>query len=342
MPSIIWLLLKQIHSPWWLENVLSTPFIIVVLYSVLMLALLYFISYPQCVGYFLINLLLAIILNNSGDLNNIVTIKDTATLNNSICIEPVTFFQFNIKYTEQQDQLNELITYLIAGQYHLITLQGVSQQSKLQLIQRLSPYYPYFVRGESDVQHVYSDQLIFSQYAFSDIKYYKSGDSAFFISSQWQLPFNEIKLHTLHPPSPRNEKLWQTRNKTLYQLKNALYYSPVNSYSPIKSDSPVKEHAISNAIKTKRLINSSLVIGDLNLSKHSSRIQLLIQGMNTEFVNSWPKKGYVYPLFGLAIDHFWVSKPATICARQRLNQFSWSDHYAVITHVNFNKQHSSD
>lgn len=315
MPSLIWLLLKQVHSPWWLENALSTSFIILVIYSVLMLSLIYFVSYLHCLGYFVINFFLAVFLNNTGSFNNMVT------FNSKACIDPVTFFQFNIKYTEREDELNELIEHLIAEQYHLITLQGVSQQSKQQIVEKLSPYYPYFIRSESEHHHVYSDQLLFSRYAFSNIKYYKSGDSALLISSQWQLPFSEINLHTLHPPSPRNEKLWQSRNKTLYQLKHALKTPPMNNSSVNSS-----------------LIKSSLVIGDLNLSKHSKRIKLLMQGMNTEFVNTWPNKRYVLPFFGLAIDHFWVSKPANICSRQRINQFSWSDHYAVKTQVDFERR----
>jgi len=298
MPSLIWLLLKQVHSPWWLENVLSTPFVLLIIYCLLMLGLISFISYSQCLGYFLINFVLAILLNNTG------------MRNNQTCIDSVTFFQFNIKYTEKENQLNELIENLVAGQYHLIALQGVSQQSKQQIVERLSPYYPYFIRGESEDQHVVSDQLLFSQYAFANIKYYERGGSSFLISSQWQLPFSEIDLFTLHPPSPRNEKLWQVRNKTLYQLKHALRASTVKS---------------------------SLVIGDFNLSKHSNRINVLRLGMNTEFINSWPKKNYISPFLGLAIDQLWVSKPATICARQRINQLSWSDHYAVKTQTDFNK-----
>lgn len=304
MPSVIWLSLKQVHSPWWLENTLSTPFIILVIYSVLMLALIHFISYLHGVGYFLINFVLAIFLNNTDSFNNMVT------FNNKECTAPVTFFQFNIKYTEKEDEIDELIEHLVAGEYHLITLQGVSQQSKQQIVKKLSPYYPYFIRGESQHPYVHSDQLIFSRYAFSTIKYYKSGNISYLISSQWQLPFGEINLYTLHPPSPRNEKLWQTRNKTLYQLKYTL------------KDSSMK---------------NSLVIGDLNISKNSSRIKLLTQGMNTEFVNSWPKNSYVLPVFGLAIDHLWVAKPANVCFRQRINKFSWSDHYAVKTQVDFKK-----
>ncbi len=40
--------------------------------------------------------------------------------------------------------------------------------------------------------------------------------------------------------------------------------------------------------------------------------------MNTTFVNSWPKNSYALPIIGLAIDHFWISKSAVICSRQRI------------------------
>jgi hypothetical protein len=317
IPSIIWLLLKQIHSPWWLENVLSTPFIIVVIYSALMLAFIHYVSYLHCVGYFVINVVWALSLNNMASLPNKNTFDN---LSPTQCTEPVVFFQFNLKYTEKQDELNELIAHLVMERYHLITLQGVSQQAKNQIVEQLNPYYPYFVRGENEHQQVNSDQLLFSQYAFTKIKYYNNNGSAYLISSQWQLPFNEINLHTLHPPSPRNERLWQTRNQTLYKLKHAL-----------------KSATERSSIKDITLKDNSLVIGDLNLSKHSARIELLRAGMNTRFVNSWPKQRYALPFMGLAIDHFLVSKPSSICSRQRINEFRWSDHYAVKTKVNFKK-----
>ncbi len=296
MPSIIWLLLKQVHSPWWLENALSTSFIILVFYCILMLTLIYFVSYLHCLGYFLINFILAILLNN------------TVTLSKGTCNDPIVFFQFNMKYNEGEYEINELIEHLVEGQYHLITLQGVSQRSKRQIVEKLSPYYPHFILGESEHRQIYSDQLLFSHYGFHNIKYYKSGNNSFLINSQWQLPFSNISLYTLHPPSPRNEKLWQTRNKIIYQLKHAINRS---------------------SLKVK------VVVGDLNLSKNSSRIKLLGHEMNTEFVNSWPNKHYVFKFLGLAIDHFWVSKPATICSRQRIEKFNWSDHFAVKTKVDF-------
>ena len=139
------------------------------------------------------------------------------------------------------------------------------------------------------------------------------------------MPLNEMNLYTLHPPSPRNEKLWQSRNKTLYQLKHALE-------SPSEISSLIGRSSMKNL-----LLKESIVIGDLNLSKHSGRISVLRQNMNTEFVNSWPNNRYALPFMGLAIDHFWVSNPASICSRQRISQFSWSDHYAVKTQVDFKK-----
>ena len=308
LPSLIWYLMKQAHSPWWFENAAATPFTLLLIYIVLMLALIFFLSIQQCFIYLLVNFIFAVCLNNLVPLNH------TVSFNDNPCDNSITFFQFNMKYNEGQHEINELLEHLIAEKYHLITLQGVSQQAKRQIVEKLSPYFPYFIRGESRHQQVYSDQLLFSRYAFADIKYYKSGHSSFLISSQWQLPFSKINLHSLHPPSPRNAELWQSRNKTLYQLKEALQHSSMKN-------SPV---------------NHSLVIGDLNLSKHSSRIKLLKQNMNTAFVNSWPNKRYVFPFLGLAIDHFWVSKPARICARQRINKFRWSDHYAIKTQVYFN------
>ncbi|WP_156115817.1 endonuclease/exonuclease/phosphatase family protein [Colwellia psychrerythraea] len=355
MPSLIWLLLRQVQSPWWLENILSTPFVLLVIYSILILVLSYFAlnlhSFSYCLSYYLsgmlINFILATFLNNAVSINNplafknLFTFKNSVTLNSKTCNDSVIFFQFNIKYTEKEHELNELVAHLIAKQYHLITLQGVSQQTKRRLVEKLSPHFPYFITGENSLQQVYSDQLLFSRYGFANIKYYKKGHSAFLISSQWQLPNNITNLHSLHPPSPRNESLWKIRNTTLYQLKNALKKS--RSRAAFVKGEAVNNSLANEALVISSLVNSSLatgslVIGDLNLSKHSSRLVNLTQGMNTEFVNSWPNKRYVASFFGLAIDHFWVSKPAVICARVRINAFNWSDHYAVKTQVDFKKQ----
>ncbi len=314
--TLIWRLLRQVDSPWWLENILSTPFSIIIICLALMIVFSYFFVYQQslnyCLIYYLNGVVISIVLATC--LNNI------SVTNKKVCIDPVTFFQFNIKYTEKTHDITALVEHLIEERYHLVALQGVSQKSKNLIINKLNPYYPNFIRGENKHQQVYSDQLLFSRYAFTNIQYYKNGHSSFLLSSQWHLPFSVINLYSLHPPSPRNERLWQARNKSLYQLESAL-----------------KNSAGASSFENSSLVRQSLIIGDLNLSKHSNRIHNLKQGMNTEFVNSWPHKPYIASAFGLAIDHFLVSKPTIICSRQRLNEFSWSDHYAIKTEVEFKK-----
>jgi endonuclease/exonuclease/phosphatase (EEP) superfamily protein YafD len=296
LPSFMWYLMKQVHSPWWLENITATPFSILPIYLLLMLACIRFLSVQQSVIYFTVNFFLAIMFNN------------TVTFRNQNCTDAVNIFQFNIKYQEDVKLLVPLLQHLIDEKYHLVALQGVSQKSKKQLVKMLSPYFPHYISGGSEVKGVITDQLLFSHYAFSDISYIKEGQHAFLMTSKWQLPFNEIDLYTLHPPSPRNEKLWKIRNKTLYQLKYKL---------------------------TNPAINKSLVIGDINLSKHSKRMNVLKGSMNSYSVNSWPQKNYIPRFLGLAIDQLWVSRPINICARQRIKQFTWSDHYAIKTQVDF-------
>jgi len=308
--------MKQIYSPWWLENIFATPLSIVPIYCVLMLLLMSFLSIGQCFSFLGINFILAIFINN------------IASFNKSYCEESIKIFQFNIKYQENETELTSLVDHLISQRYHLIALQGVSQRSKHQLITMLSPYFPHFINGANTRAQVISDQLLFSHYAFTDINYVGNGHSAFLISSQWHLPLYEINLHSLHPPSPRNEQFWQTRNKTLYQLKYAL-----NQDIQAKSaDTNLPKEQLR---KAEGLVTMSLVIGDLNLSKHSSRIKPLKASMKSKPVNSWPNKPYIPTLFGLAIDQLWISEQADICQRKRVHQFSWSDHYALATKLSF-------
>lgn len=298
LPSLIWWLLKQVHSPWWLENIGATPLVIVPISLLLTLLFVSYISFVHGVLFVLINLCLAIALNL------------LPWQNNKVCSETVRFFQFNIKYQEERKALAVLIEHLVAQRYHLIALQGVSAQARSILINELSSVYPYFIRGSSEKQQIVSDQLLFSRYRFSNVNYKSQSNSAFLVSSIWHLPVTDISLQTLHPPSPRNEVLWQKRNQTLYQLKHLL----VNATQDV-----------------------SLVIGDLNLSQHSKRIVQLTKGMETNFIASWPQHPWLLADMGIAIDHLWVSKPVSICHKSRMQQFLWSDHYAIQTDVDFSK-----
>ena len=296
-PSVTWVLLKQLYSPWWLENISSTPLVILLLYLILMVVLLPYLSYVHCITYFAANVIFVIALNNLP--------LQTKNLH----AETYRLFQFNMKYHDTKQELDELLEYLNDEEYHLIALQGVSQQAKQYIIEKLSPNYPNFITGENRQVEAYSDQLVFSPFSFSGIKYYKTDHSVLLISSIWHPGEEVFNLYTLHPPSPRNEKLWLKRNKTLYQLKQALNYAKQEAL-------PVRE---------------TIVLGDLNLSKHSSRLTRLFTDMDTRPVNSWPNFVFIPNFLALAIDHVWVSKGIFICARERVGQYAWSDHYAIKT-----------
>ncbi len=305
LPTLLWLCLKQLYSPWWLENFFSTPMIILMIYCLLMIFIIYYLSIRLCFTYLLVNLFLV------GLLNSETNYSDSKYLNKKKCAEPVRVFQFNMKYAERINDIERLTAFLISSRYHLVTLQGVSQQLKAKLIERLNPYYPYFINGENHQQQVFSDQLIFSSFRFTNVTYDKSVQRAYLISSQWTLADKVIDLHTLHPPSPRSEALWKARNKVLYRLK-----------------SKVNESEESLVI----------IIGDLNISKHSKRASVFTKDMNTFFVNSWPNKPYFPAFFALAIDHLWLSNSANICMRRRIDEFNWSDHYAIESEIAFHEK----
>ena len=55
IPFLIWTVCKQIYSPWWLENLASTPFIIVIIYTTLAVIFIHMVSLRQAIAYFLIN-----------------------------------------------------------------------------------------------------------------------------------------------------------------------------------------------------------------------------------------------------------------------------------------------
>lgn len=299
LPSILWLCCKQFYSPWWLENLFSTPMVIILIYCLLMIAVVRFFPIKLCLIYLVINFLIASLLNND------LWKTSSLSMQQSGCLEPTKVFQFNMKYAEGTKQIAQLKSYLLEGRYHLIALQGVSQQLKVKLIAMLNPYYPYFINGAESKSRIFTDQLIFSRFAFANVRY---DQSRYLISSQWFVADKVINLYTLHPPSPRNKKLWKVRNNVLHQVK-------INLNKPSK--------------------NTKMLIGDLNISKHSNRINDIVQSMHTVNVNSWPKNRYIFPFTALAIDHLWLSKSETICERRRVDNFNWSDHFAIETNIAF-------
>ena len=58
LPSLIWLLMKQAQSPWWLENISASPFVILPIYCVLILIVFTFITIGQSFSLFVVNFII--------------------------------------------------------------------------------------------------------------------------------------------------------------------------------------------------------------------------------------------------------------------------------------------
>ncbi|MBL4822266.1 MAG: hypothetical protein JKX90_01900 [Colwellia sp.] len=52
-------------------------------------------------------------------------------------------------------------------------------------------------------------------------------------------------------------------------------------------------------------------------------------------INLWPNMPYIPALFGMEIDHLWVSNQHKVYFRNRISHLAWSDHYPIPTHISF-------
>ncbi len=296
-PSILWLIRPNIYSPWYVENLLGSPTVIFLVYLITLIVLLKWLSAKIILSALLINM----------TITTYVLFKEYIPQSpTSKCSNALSIFQLNNKYDEKN--IKKLSSYLSSNSYDLVSLQEITPNSRKQLINQLSPTYPYFVTGIAADFSMTTDQLVLSKYQFSHIKYFGQKPASFLIEMQWQIDEELIHVFTLHPPSPRTEILWKTRNQTFYQL-----------LSQIKLSSNKK----------------ILVVGDFNLSSFSPRIELLKMVPITKYVGSWPNYFYIPSFFSLAIDHVFTSPSLNICSRKIIKAIDYSDHYPIFTKVTF-------
>lgn len=296
-PCFIWFLLVQSYSPWWLENLVATPLIIVPLYFIS--PFIFYLSDRKklFIGLF-INLCIAISFN--GNFFN----RETE------CFEEDRIFQFNMKYDESN--LNLLANFLIKQKYDFVALHEVSPIARQSLLDKLTPYYPYFISGINQQLSLETDQLILSTHALKNTKYQTYDGSSYLISMQWKLANELVKVMVLHPPSPRTEQLWLKRNQTLYQLQRMIHQS---------------------------IADRILIIGDFNISNHSARLKPITKNLISKHLNSWPNHSFIPQVFGYTIDQVWLSLPGSVCSKSIINTLDYSDHYAIETKISWSDKH---
>lgn len=287
-------ILPPIYSPWYIENLLATPIVILVLYLIFALCFCYLFTAKAIVVWGGINLLSIV---------TIVLLFQNSSFNGN-CDKSVEIFQFNNAYNEKN--VDELTRFLANNNYDLVALQEVTPFVRSTLLRKLKQHYPHVISGISHTSYVNTGQLVLSKYPLDNVKYQNNNSSSYVIQSQWLVHNTEVKLFTVHPPSPRNYLLWKKRNTALYKLSKDI------------------EHTLEENI---------IMVGDFNLSSFSPRFRIFEQVFSTKPIGSWPNVALLPPKLSIAIDHLFVSNQIEICHRTIREELSYSDHYAIEAHL---------
>lgn len=224
------------------------------------------------------------------------------------CIKPVSILQYNLRY--ENPDLSAFIEYIRTQPVDLVVLQEVSPGHGEQF-RVLDNVYPFQYGGLANIGYP-SGQMVLSKNRLYGMSVHSSVYGHKLIRGIWQ-PIAEldIALYVGHPPSPRTESLWLARNATMDALEDLVSSSP---------------------------LDTTLVVGDFNLSSESHRFKRMLVEFERQPVGSWPVElaGVQFPKFSMiGIDHLWLKSDSKakygICHRRALPEFRGSDHSPILT-----------
>lgn len=291
---------------WWLDNLLNLQIQLSVIALLLMLINLIYIR--QLTRIYSL-LYVVVITTNLIPLYLTTPLQITINKDN----QRFTIAQLNVSYNNPNLQL--LLPILGDSHFDLLVLQEVSDKQHHN-IKQLTRYYPYSF-GLSSREATPSGLAIFSRWLITEKHLhdfdYKSGQLLEIII---QAPGSivPIQVYALHPSSPRNEKLWKRRNKTLVTTAEQVTRSP--------------------------FINK-IIIGDFNSSPWSSafkNFQKSTQLKNTAngfgYIPSWSysTKPLLSILSSVYIDHNLVSRSFDV-VNKHSRYIQGSDHQLLITEL---------
>ncbi|MCL9776624.1 endonuclease/exonuclease/phosphatase family protein [Vibrio methylphosphonaticus] len=221
--------------------------------------------------------------------------------------QEISVLQYNVYYDNHQ--LDSFIQYVRKTTPAILILQEVSPTHGEQL-KELTALYPYQYGGQRRVGYP-SGQMILSQNPLYGRNVVASRSGHRILKVIWRATEDkDIYLIAAHPPSPRTKQLWIERNEVINDVMMEAQRSP---------------------------LDTTLVVGDFNLSSTTARFAALMPGFQTQPIASWPSfiKRWLLPFQPVvAIDHLWVKGPSIntqICQRQAITQIGGSDHVAIRT-----------
>ena len=299
LPVLFWALLRQHNDLWWIDNIVSIPSVILLVYLIYTVFLLFRRKWVIGISSFIITLCF------------IPFLVPSEVHRTDKCEGKLKVAQFNLFY--ENPDINQFINYLIKNPVDLVIMQELSPSvgDKLHLLDDL---YPFYYGGQHHVGYP-SNQMILSKYPLEPVTIYHTPDGQEVIRATWQVEEGEaITLMSAHPPSPRNERLWQRRNALIRTIEMLAEVYPSDEM---------------------------MVVGDFNISAASPSFSGLFEEFQSSPVSSWPTsiKGLPIPGFTMiGIDHFWLkskSMQRKICRRQSLSHPEGSDHRLVTTVVGY-------
>lgn len=224
--------------------------------------------------------------------------------------ELLNIAQLNVRYNNPE--IETLITNLSNENYDVIVLQEISHRQRHKF-DSLTQNYPYSIGAKEDYP---SGMALFSKWPIVNKKvHYMSHRKGHIIEAVIQSPISDtpVQIYTLHPTSPRTQKLWQLRNTTL-------------NY--------VAEKASASFLQYK------IIIGDLNTSPWSTKfkqVERISTLGNTAskygYIPSWSvnSSNYLMRILSSAyIDHCFISDSFNVINKE-YSVVEGSDHVLIVT-----------
>ena len=299
LPGLLWVALRRYNELWWVDNIVSIPSIILLTYLTCTIILLFYRQWIIGAASFVITLCP-------------VPLLVTSEIHQARqCDGKLKIIQFNIFY--ENPDINQLINYLMQNPADLVIMQELSPNVGDKL-HSLDDLYPFYFGGQQNLGYP-SNQMILSKYPLEPVTIYHTPDGQEVVRALWQVNEGEaITLMTAHPPSPRNENLWQRRNALIRTIEMLTERYPSEEM---------------------------LVVGDFNISAASPGFSELFEHFQSMPVATWPTsiKGLPIPEFTMiGIDHLWLKSTSMlrqICHRQSMSEPDGSDHRLVETVVGY-------
>ncbi|GLS91291.1 hypothetical protein GCM10007916_23600 [Psychromonas marina] len=295
---------------WWLDNLLNLQIQWSLLALLLIIINIFYIKQLRVISILMFSTLISINLLPLyvSDSSATTPLLMTQTDNNQLNIA-----QINLRY--DNPNLAQLLPVLGNKSYDLLIIQEASDE-KHQLIKQLTDYYPYHF-GISKRHATPDGMAIFSRSPIIENKLHHLGGQhghLLEVILQKQGLTAPIQLFALHPVSPRNAQLWQTRNETLAILSDIVVASP---------------------------FTHKLVVGDFNSSPWSVQFknfqrtsQLKSSASGFGYIASWSysDKPILSLLSSVYIDHHLVSAPFNVVNKRPL-PIQGSDHQLILTEL---------